>query len=307
MRDTQPLVSIIMNCHNSERYLAEAIESVINQKYKNWELIFWDNFSTDRSSKILNSYKDKRIKYFLSEEFTSLGKARNLALKKVSGEFVAFLDCDDLWHPDKLKKQIPFFKDKKVGLVISNTIFFGENYKSKVLYKKSPPQGYIFGELLEAYFISLETAIVRFSSLKRLNEFFDNRFEVIEEFDLFLRISLQYKLAYTNEILGKWRIHQNSLTWKNKELFPLESKLFLDKIKTQYPEAAFKYTKQLYKFKMNIKYQEFLIFWENQKLNEKRKLFNKYIFNSRKLLAVYIISFFITFKLFEFLKNKIMY
>ena len=64
----EPLVSVIMNCHNSETYLREAIESVIEQSYLNWELIFWDNQSDDNSSKILKSYKDQRIKYYLSEK-----------------------------------------------------------------------------------------------------------------------------------------------------------------------------------------------------------------------------------------------
>ena len=103
----RPLISIIMNCHNSAKFLKEAIESVLNQTYTNWELIFWDNLSTDESAKILKSYDDCRIKYFISKEFTSLGKVRNFAINQSKGRFIAFLDCDDLWHPEKLSKQIP--------------------------------------------------------------------------------------------------------------------------------------------------------------------------------------------------------
>ena len=65
--ENKPLVSVIMNCHNGQNFLSDAIQSVINQTYKNWELIFWDNFSTDESTKILNQFKDKRIKYFKSK------------------------------------------------------------------------------------------------------------------------------------------------------------------------------------------------------------------------------------------------
>ena len=124
----KPLVSIIMNCYNGEKYLKHSIKSIINQKYVNWELIFWDNKSTDNSAKILKKFKDKRIKYFYAKKKTVLYKARNLALKKAKGKFIAFLDVDDLWTKDKLSKQIPKFKDKKVGIVIC-----GGNIDSKGL------------------------------------------------------------------------------------------------------------------------------------------------------------------------------
>ena len=115
-----PLVSIIMNCFNGERYLESAINSVINQTYKHWELIFWDNKSSDNSAKILKKFKDKRIRYFYSKNKTVLYKARNLAIKKSKGKFLAFLDVDDMWEKNKLSLQIPEFKNKKIGLVYSN-------------------------------------------------------------------------------------------------------------------------------------------------------------------------------------------
>ena len=96
--NNEPLVSVIMNCYNGQKYLEESIESVLSQTYKNWELIFWDNQSADKSAEIFKLYKDKRLKYFLSKEHTTLYKARNLAIEKSSGDFIAFLDTDDLWH-----------------------------------------------------------------------------------------------------------------------------------------------------------------------------------------------------------------
>ena len=82
-----PLVTIIMNCYNGEKYLDESLKSIINQSYKNWELIFWDNVSTDDSKKIFDKYKDKRFNYFLAKEHTVLYEARNLAIKKANGDF----------------------------------------------------------------------------------------------------------------------------------------------------------------------------------------------------------------------------
>ena len=107
-----PLVSIIMNCYNGEKFLHEALDSIINQTYKNWELIFWDNQSTDNSSFIVQSYKDQRIKYFFSKKHTLLYEARNMAIEKSEGEYLAFLDVDDYWDSAKLEKQMNLKKFK---------------------------------------------------------------------------------------------------------------------------------------------------------------------------------------------------
>ena len=107
MMKNAPLVSIIMNCYNGEQFLQEAINSVYGQSYANWEIIFWDNASTDNSSSIAKSY-DERIRYHLASKTTSLGEARNFALNKASGIYVAFLDCDDIYLTDKLEQQVKF-------------------------------------------------------------------------------------------------------------------------------------------------------------------------------------------------------
>ena len=107
------LVSVIMNCHNGEVFLKESLNSLISQTYKNWELIFWDNNSTDKSETILKQYKDQRIKYFKSDSYSKLYRARNLAVSKANGEFITFLDTDDLWNKEKLEKQIEICKRNK--------------------------------------------------------------------------------------------------------------------------------------------------------------------------------------------------
>ena len=302
--EIHPLVSVIMNCHNSDKYLEESINSVLVQTYKNWELIFWDNNSTDHSRKIVETFKDKRIKYFFNNEYTSLGQARNLAIENSTGLFIGFLDCDDLWMPRKLELQIPKFNDPKVGIVISNSIFFNSNKKEKILYKKNPKEGYVFKDLLEAYYISLETAMIRKSELQKLNEWFDNRFEVIEEFDLFVRLAKECKLAYVNQILGKWRVHQSSWTWKRKDLFPKETRMFIDKMNKIYPETNTIYKKNIEKLYFNIVCQEFIIAWGKKKLDNKRKDLKKIIFKSKKAFLLYIFSFLMPYYLFDYLNSK---
>ena len=108
----KPLVSIIVNCFNGEKYLRDALQSVLKQTYKNWELIFWDNKSFDNSKKVFLEFLDDRFKYFISEKHTTLYEARNNAIKQSKGEVIALLDVDDWWIDNRrLEKQVDFFKD----------------------------------------------------------------------------------------------------------------------------------------------------------------------------------------------------
>ncbi len=118
----QNLVSIIMPCHNGEKYIAEAIESVISQTYKIWELLIIDDNSSDDSVKIIKSYieVDKRNKLFQSEKNTGLpATPRNMGIQNATGRFIAFLDCDDIWLSSKLEKQLHLFEDKECAVVYS--------------------------------------------------------------------------------------------------------------------------------------------------------------------------------------------
>ena len=105
------LVSIIMPSYNTASYIAEAINSVQNQTYTNWELIIVDDCSTDSTDDIVKKYlTDKRIKYFKKDSNSGAAISRNIALKKASGKWIAFLDSDDMWARDKLEVQIEFMK-----------------------------------------------------------------------------------------------------------------------------------------------------------------------------------------------------
>ena len=124
-----------MNCYNGETYLSESIKSVISQTYKNWELIFWDNKSIDKSAEIFKGFQDNRLRYFCAEELTTLFKARNLAIEKSNGDFIAFLDTDDLWESDKLSLQIKYFDNSQVGVVYGNCWILKKKQNKKNIYK----------------------------------------------------------------------------------------------------------------------------------------------------------------------------
>ena len=143
MRREDPLISVIMNCHNGEKYLKQSIESVLNQTYKNIELIFFDNQSSDNSRKIVKSYQDSRIKYHKSEKLLKLYEARNLAIKHASGNFIAFLDTDDFWLPTKLKKQILLFSNNKDLKMVYSNCFILKEKKQSIFTKHNLPNGNI--------------------------------------------------------------------------------------------------------------------------------------------------------------------
>ena len=99
------LVSIIINCHNGAKYLEENLKSIFNQTYKNWEIIFFDNCSTDNSKSIVDRYmRNKNIKYHRSDDFLKLYDARNKAIELSKGDYICFLDTDDTWNKEKLEK-----------------------------------------------------------------------------------------------------------------------------------------------------------------------------------------------------------
>lgn len=106
----EPLVSVIMPAYNVEKYISESIESVLAQSYQNWELLITDDRSTDNTQRIVEEYciNDKRIKLFINKENGGAGAARNNSIKEANGRFIAFLDSDDQWLPEKLNKQINF-------------------------------------------------------------------------------------------------------------------------------------------------------------------------------------------------------
>ena len=216
----QPLVSVIMNCYNGEAYLKESIESLLSQTYKNWELIFWDNQSKDKSAEIFRKFNDKRFKYYYANKHTVLYKARNEAIKKSSGEFIAFLDTDDLWEKNKLELQIPLFNDSKVGVVYGNVLIINEKLKTKKIFMRGKmPRGFILDDLLKNYCASLLTLVVRKSFLN-IQAAFDSSFNIMGDFDLMIRMSSKYKFECVEKPIASWRSH-----WKNESFLKKNSQI----------------------------------------------------------------------------------
>lgn len=220
-----PLISIIMNCHNGERYLQQSLKSILNQKYKNWELIFFDNFSKDNSKKIFNSFKDSRLKYFYNQKKINLYDARNKAVSKTRGDFIAFLDTDDWWEKDNLSSRKNFYLDTKFSFSYSNCYYYFEkNKKKKILSNRKLSSGYIFNNLCEKYQVSLSTIIIRKSYLKDQPYIFNRNYNIIGDFDLILRLSEKNFVHSINTPLVYIRYHNQNFSRLNRDLFFKEYK-----------------------------------------------------------------------------------
>lgn len=237
-----PLVSIIINCYNGEEFLKETISSIYDQTYKNWEIIFWDNCSTDKSSKIAKSF-DKKVKYFYSKNNFSLGKARNLALNKVTGKYIAFIDCDDVWFDkNKLKNQV-FFMESNLEFALSydglEEIFLdGTHFQFVNNVHKS---GFILENLLFQFDIPIVSSILRKSHLSDSGLSFDESITASEEYCLFMQLAARYPIGVSSKITTKYRIDPNSLTSKSLAVLGKERRYTLNKILNDFPEYKLKY------------------------------------------------------------------
>ena len=129
--ENQPLVSVIMPCYNMASFVSDSIKSVINQTYLHWELLIVDDASTDETVNIIESYAqtDSRIKFAIKKQNSGISDTRNQCIQMAKGLFLAFLDADDIWHPEKLEKQLSFMMAKNVGFTYSTDDWIDEDGK----------------------------------------------------------------------------------------------------------------------------------------------------------------------------------
>ena len=254
-----PLVSIIMNCYNGQTYLAVAVKSILSQKYRNFEVIFWDNQSHDNSAFIYKSFKDKRLKYYYAKKHTTLYRARNLAIKKAKGKLIAFLDTDDIWLKDKLSSQIEKFKNKKINLVYSNYYILNQvtGFK-KIAYKDNLPEGIIYKELLKNYFLGIGTVLIKKDIILKRKNFFNEIYNIIGDFDSFIRISKNNYFSCIQHPLSIYRIHKKSFSNKNY-------KMHIDELKFWVNKKYFLNKNLLFFVKQKILYMEIILNILNKK------------------------------------------
>ena len=285
-------VSVIMNCLNCSKYLREAIDSVYAQTYKNWEIIFWDNASTDNSAEIAKSY-DEKLRYFRGEKTVPLYAARNLALKQAKGKYIAFLDCDDYWLPQKLERQVEIFEsDKNIGLVYSNVEILERSGFRRKKFNKKQPSGRIFRYLLRKYNISLPTTIISKHVLESLRHWFDDSLNFSGDADLFLRIAHDWNVFYLPEVTAIYREHDESFTSTKISYILIENEYILNKLSNIYEGFWKEYETEIKAFRKWAQVSVIISKWKAKRNREARYVAFKNITSSGIFILLYLVSFF---------------
>lgn len=300
------MVSILMNCYNGEKYLQETLQSVFSQTYQDWEIIFIDNCSTDNTSKIVQSFEDKRIKYFKTPHRMSLCQARVWAKDFINGKYFSVLDSDDIILPNKLEKQVEIFEQNpNVGLVYSNSIFFTDEGKTHLCYSTKMPSGNIFPQILEGYFLSLETLMVRYDIMKKHNLFFSPTYNVCSDMELFTKLSYYTQAYYIDEPLAKWRYGYGSTTEKHFESFPKEHEILLNELTEIIPNFNQVFAIELKKRRANVANMYGIAFWQKGERIKTLEKFFEASKNNPKYWINYVLALIFPYQVYKNIKNRI--
>lgn len=202
------LVSIIMPSWNTAKFIGESIQSVIDQTYQNWELIIVDDCSTDNTDDVVASFDDPRIRYFKNSENSGAALTRNRALREANGEWIAFLDSDDLWKPDKLTKQLSFMYQN--GYVFSYHDFekIDENSQTMNVYVTGPRvvtkrkmYNYGYPGCLTFMYSAKYFGIIQIKDIKKNNDY-----------AILLQLCKKANCYLINENLAQYRIRKVSIS-----------------------------------------------------------------------------------------------
>jgi len=237
----KPKVSIIIPTYNMGHYITTAIESIFFQIYKNYEIIVVDDGSTDNTEEILSQYGNKiRI---ISQNHKGLACARNLGIRNSRGEYIALLDADDAWLPNRLLKQVPILDNKpRIGLVHSNLIEIDDNGNTLGISsqtKRLTTNSIALNLLFRSQHILCPTVLLRKKCLQDVGVFDENlSWFGVEDRDLWIRIAMHWKIEYINIPLALYRIRHDAMSKNIKKM--MKARYYIVK----------KYTKNLFGFSL---------------------------------------------------------
>ena len=219
----QDLVSIVMPSYNTGRFIAESIQSVINQTYQNWELLIVDDCSTDNTDEVVAGFSDVRIKYFKNEKNSGAAVSRNKALREAQGRWIAFLDSDDLWMPEKLDKQIAFMENGGYSFSCTARETIDEESKPLGEITCSPHHVgkigmylYCWPGCLGTMYDASKVGLIQIADLKKNNDY-----------AMWLKVIKKVDFYAFDEILAKYRVRKKSISHDNfKKLLKSHYELF---------------------------------------------------------------------------------
>ncbi len=224
--------SVLICCYNSEQYLRETLDSVVNQTYKNWEIVAVNDGSTDKTEEILLEYKSTGvpITYFIQEN-NGFAAARNKAVELSKGEWIAVIDHDDICLPKRLEIQANHIRENpSVKLFFANTVHFDDNGNEiRRQFDRLNPcelslrKGKAMNSLL-AFSCFIDTESVVFNKKAALSiGGFDTSYKYIVDYDFFLRMGLTFDLFGSEELVSKWRVHKGQASQRMETIMFKES------------------------------------------------------------------------------------
>ena len=264
-------ISVIVNCYNGEKYLENCLTSILNQNFKHFEIIFFDNASTDNTKNVVKKFEDNRIKYYLSERKLSLYNARNEAIQKSSGELIAFLDVDDWWDRNYLSSREKEFNNNHYDIFYNNVCIFYEKNMSMKKYKDYDlPNGKIYDFLVKDYFIIISGLIIRKEVFNQIGKFNSN-FNIIGDFDFVMKASRKFNFHALNQPLSFYRVHQNNFSKVNTDIFFEEFNMwYQDQMKKN--DEYFKKNKEHFKKKLLFLEINYLLLHKKKNLSLLKKI-----------------------------------
>jgi glycosyltransferase involved in cell wall biosynthesis len=212
-------VSVIIPTYNRAEFLRSAITSVLNQTYQDFEIIVVDDGSTDNMQAVVCGFNDKRIKYVRNDVNEGEARTRNIGIMNSNAEYIAFLDDDDEWLPEKLKLQIDLLENSpaKVGVVYTGYVEV-DRYKNKILRQFIPTKkGNIYNDIYLKNYVGVpSTVVLRRACFERLG-LFDESVVYPTDYDMWIRISMGFYFEYIEKPLVRYYIHENTIS-SNLEL-----------------------------------------------------------------------------------------
>lgn len=211
-----PKVTVLMSVYNGEKYLNEAINSILNQTFEDFEFLIVNDGSTDKTGEILKSYNDLRIEIISNVKNIGLTKSLNKGLKLAKGKYIARQDGDDISLPDRIIKQVDFL-DRNLDIAIVGTNYFRINEKGDIVQEINRKRKDIDIKinLSKGNQLGHGTLMFRKDCVEKIG-FYRETFKYAQDYDFVLRFSDKYKLANIPELLYKWRINSHSISVSKK-------------------------------------------------------------------------------------------
>lgn len=238
------MISIITASYNYEKYINETIESILNQTYTDWELIIIDDCSTDNSCNIIASYKDPRIKLLKNEKNLGLKQTLLKGINEAKGDYVAFLESDDLWNKNYLSEKINVIKNNpETALIFNDVELFGDEIKikrvrkvfennNKFLSNFTYPKNLFKYINVQNRLLTFSCVMIKKTALKE--EFFNTPCDKLLDWWLYIHLAFENDFYYIPLPLTKWRIHSNSyISGKKSRPYLINLEAYLDIYKTR--------------------------------------------------------------------------